>query len=111
MIDQWVMREACSQLLLWQGSNDGVPLRAAVNLSARHFASPQMIDGIKNCLRDARILPSSLQLEIADPVAASNPDHTPWRYPIFDASASRVRSITSAAISRWPLSVAAPTTF
>jgi EAL domain-containing protein (putative c-di-GMP-specific phosphodiesterase class I) len=76
MIDQWVMREACSQLLLWQGSNGGVPLRAAVNLSARHFASPQMIDGIKNCLRDARILPSSLQLEIADPVAASNPDHT-----------------------------------
>jgi EAL domain-containing protein (putative c-di-GMP-specific phosphodiesterase class I) len=76
MIDQWVIREACSQLPMWQAGREGLPLRVAVNLSARHFASPQMIDGIKNCLRDARILPSALQLEIADPVAASNPDHT-----------------------------------
>jgi EAL domain-containing protein (putative c-di-GMP-specific phosphodiesterase class I) len=76
MIDQWVIREACSQLPMWQAGRDGVPLRVAVNLSARHFASPQMIDGIKNCLRDTRIVPSVLQLEIADPVAASNPDHT-----------------------------------
>jgi diguanylate cyclase (GGDEF)-like protein len=76
MIDQWVIREGCRQLPLWQAGSDGVPLRVAVNLSARHFASPQVIDGIKNCLRDARILPNALQLEIADPVATSNPDHT-----------------------------------
>ena len=76
MIDQWVIREACSQLPQWQAHSDGAPLRVAVNLSASHFASPQMIDGIKNCLRDAHILPNALQLEIADPVAAANPDHT-----------------------------------
>lgn len=76
MIDQWVIREACSQLPLWQAGSDGAPLCVAVNLSARHFASPQMIDGIKNCLRNAPILPNALQLEIADAVAASNPDHT-----------------------------------
>jgi EAL domain-containing protein (putative c-di-GMP-specific phosphodiesterase class I) len=51
-------------------------VRAAINLSARHFASPNLIDGIKSCLRDTRIVPSSLALEIADPIAATNPDHT-----------------------------------
>jgi EAL domain-containing protein (putative c-di-GMP-specific phosphodiesterase class I) len=76
MIDQWVIREACSQLPAWQASSGGSHLRVAVNLSARHFASPQLIDGIKNCLRDAGILPNLLQLEIADSIATSNPDHT-----------------------------------
>jgi diguanylate cyclase (GGDEF)-like protein/PAS domain S-box-containing protein len=76
LIDQWVIREACHQLPNWLAHSGGIPLRMAVNLSARHFASPQLIDGIKNCLRDTRILPSLLQLEIADPVANSNPDHT-----------------------------------
>jgi diguanylate cyclase (GGDEF)-like protein/PAS domain S-box-containing protein len=76
MIDQWVIREACNQLQAWQAANGGTPVRASINLSARHFASPQLIDGIKNCLRDARIVPSSVQLEIADSIAATNPDHT-----------------------------------
>jgi EAL domain-containing protein (putative c-di-GMP-specific phosphodiesterase class I) len=76
MIDQWVIREACRQLPVWQADNGGFPLRVAVNLSARHFASPQLIDGIKSCLRDTGVLPSLLQLEIADPIATSNPDHT-----------------------------------
>jgi diguanylate cyclase (GGDEF)-like protein/PAS domain S-box-containing protein len=76
MIDQWVIREACGQLPAWQVSNGGVPVRAAINLSARHFASAQLIDGIKNCLRDAGVAPSTLQLEISDTIATENPDHT-----------------------------------
>jgi EAL domain-containing protein (putative c-di-GMP-specific phosphodiesterase class I) len=76
MIDQWVIREACNHLQAWQAANGGTPVCASINLSARHFASPQLIDGIKNCLRDARIVPSAVQLEIADSIAATNPDHT-----------------------------------
>jgi len=76
MIDQWVIREACGQMPVWQATNGGRPVRAAINLSARHLASPQLIDGIKDCLRDTRAIPSSLELEIADPIASMNPDHT-----------------------------------
>jgi predicted signal transduction protein with EAL and GGDEF domain len=49
MIDQWVIREACGQLPVWQPANGGRLVRAAINLSARHFASAQLIDGIKTC--------------------------------------------------------------
>jgi EAL domain-containing protein (putative c-di-GMP-specific phosphodiesterase class I) len=76
MIDQWVIREACAQMPVWQAANGGMPVRAAINLSARHFASPQLIDGIKYCLRETRIIPSTLELEIADPIATINADHT-----------------------------------
>jgi diguanylate cyclase (GGDEF)-like protein/PAS domain S-box-containing protein len=76
MIDQWVIREACGQMPVWQAANGGAPVRAAINLSARHFASPQLIDGVKTCLRDTRVLPNALALEIAEPIASINPDHT-----------------------------------
>jgi len=76
MIDQWVIREACGQMPVWQAANGGRLVRAAINLSARHFASAQVIDGIKTCLRDTFAVPNALALEIADPIASMNPDHT-----------------------------------
>jgi diguanylate cyclase (GGDEF)-like protein/PAS domain S-box-containing protein len=76
MIDQWVMRQACIQWTECQSSDMGIPLRMAVNLSARHFASSQLAKGIKSCLRETHIPPGALQLEVAHPVAEANPDHT-----------------------------------
>jgi len=76
MIDQWVIREACGQMPVWQAANGGRLVRAAINLSARHFASAQLIDGIKTCLRDTCAVPNARALEIADPIASMNPDHT-----------------------------------
>jgi diguanylate cyclase (GGDEF)-like protein/PAS domain S-box-containing protein len=77
MIDQWVIREACRNLQLWVApAATGKPLRIAVNLSARHFASAELVEGIKTCLREVNIPAGALQLEIAERVAMSNPDLT-----------------------------------
>lgn len=75
MIDQWVIREAYRQVLDWR-SEIGDPLRIAVNLSARHFASPALIDGIRDCLRHNSVSPGALQLEADAQVAMRNPEHT-----------------------------------
>jgi diguanylate cyclase (GGDEF)-like protein/PAS domain S-box-containing protein len=77
MIDQWVIREACRHLPPWEsiyGSSSS--LQVAVNLSPRHFASPELLDGIKMCLREAQVRPGTLQLGIAARVAMANPDQT-----------------------------------
>lgn len=50
--------------------------RVAVNLSPRHFASPELLDGIKMCLREAQVRPGTLQLGITARVAMANPDQT-----------------------------------
>jgi diguanylate cyclase (GGDEF)-like protein len=77
MIDQWVIREACRHLREWISSRaNQIPLRISVNLSARHFASPQLIDGIKSCLRDVSIPPNTLQIEVSEQIAAANPELT-----------------------------------
>jgi EAL domain-containing protein (putative c-di-GMP-specific phosphodiesterase class I) len=77
LVDQWVIREACRNLPVWESiyapSN---PLQVVVNLSARHFASAQLLDGIKTCLRDARVQPGTLQLAIRESVAMANPEQT-----------------------------------
>jgi EAL domain-containing protein (putative c-di-GMP-specific phosphodiesterase class I) len=77
LIDQWVIREACRNLPLWESIYGRLsPLQVVVNLSARHFANAQLLDGIKLCLRDARIQAGTLQLAITESVAMTNPQLT-----------------------------------
>ena len=75
LIDQWVIREAYRQIHHWQSEID-IPLRIAVNLSAPHFTSPKLIDGIRYCLSDSSISEGKLQLEVNALVAMRNPAHT-----------------------------------
>ena len=76
-IDQWVMLEACRQTCLWQSLSPAfASLRIAANISARHFASPHLTDGIRAVLRETQIDPACLQLEITDRIAAADTSTT-----------------------------------
>ena len=75
MIDQWVIRTACAQMPRWQSGIGGTPLRLAVNLSARHFGSPELIEGIQGCLREGSVPAGTVQLETAAQVAMLDPEH------------------------------------
>jgi diguanylate cyclase (GGDEF)-like protein/PAS domain S-box-containing protein len=64
-IGDWVMREACRQNRAWQEA--GLPdLRVAVNLSARQFRQEQLLREVEAVLRDARLDPKYLELEITE---------------------------------------------
>jgi diguanylate cyclase (GGDEF)-like protein/PAS domain S-box-containing protein len=77
LVDQWVIREACRNLPLWESLYArSSPLQVVANLSARHFAGGQLLDGIKTCLRDAGVQPGSLQLAISESVVMANPEQT-----------------------------------
>ena len=77
LIDHWVIREACRNLAVWESIyQPACPLQVVVNLSARHFASDPLLEGIKKQLCDARVRPGTLQLAIAESIAMINPQHT-----------------------------------
>jgi EAL domain-containing protein (putative c-di-GMP-specific phosphodiesterase class I) len=77
LVDQWVIREACRNLPLWESIyGPSSRLQVVVNVSARHFANARLLDGIKTCLRDARVQPDTLQLAITESVAMANPQLT-----------------------------------
>jgi EAL domain-containing protein (putative c-di-GMP-specific phosphodiesterase class I) len=68
-IGQWVLEEACRQARRWQEMFPGEPLRTmSVNLSARQFGHPRLVQDIQRALRSARLDARQLVLEITESV-------------------------------------------
>lgn len=64
-VGEWVLRTACTQNKLWQ--EQGYPcLKVAVNISARQFQHEDIINKVKNVLRETRLDPKWLELEITE---------------------------------------------
>jgi diguanylate cyclase (GGDEF)-like protein len=60
-----VLRKACTQCQAWN-LRFGVPLRMAVNVSARQFALAGFVDEIATILRISELHPSLLKLEVTE---------------------------------------------
>ncbi len=66
-VDQWVIHEACSQLVEWRGQLNREAISSiAVNLSARHFKLPDLPQRIERVLGETGLEPQSLSLEITE---------------------------------------------
>ncbi|MFL6675730.1 MAG: EAL domain-containing protein [Massilia sp.] len=64
-IGAWVMRAACAQNKAWQDAGLG-RLRVAVNLSARQFGDPGLVEGIEQVLADTGLDPACLEIELTE---------------------------------------------
>lgn len=70
-IGEWVLQTACRQCRVWQSS--GIPsLRVAVNLSARQFQEPQLVDLVAHVLAETHLEAGYLELEITEATAMQN---------------------------------------
>ncbi|NWG20445.1 MAG: EAL domain-containing protein [Chloroflexi bacterium] len=66
-IDRWVLRQACHQLYDWQQRcADLPPLTISVNVSARQFVEPDIVEQVDAVLRETHIDPQRLKLEITE---------------------------------------------
>ena len=68
-LGEWALREACRQVSAWSGvlnPNENMPLRVAVNLSARQLAQPDVVAKIQSVIRETEIQPNMLELEITE---------------------------------------------
>lgn len=74
-IGEWVLRTACWQNRVWQAA--GLPsTRVAVNLSARQFEQPDLVDRVSQILQDTGLDPTYLELEITETAAMRDVDFT-----------------------------------
>ena len=64
-IGDWVLRAACRQNRHWQRAGFG-PLRIAVNLSARQFAEPGLVETVARVLEDTGLPANSLEIELTE---------------------------------------------
>ncbi len=74
-IGQWVLRTACKQIRTWQ-KRTGHNVSISVNLSARQFQQPDLVEEIRAALDETGIKPSSLELEITESNAMQNAENT-----------------------------------
>jgi EAL domain-containing protein (putative c-di-GMP-specific phosphodiesterase class I) len=72
-LGKWVLRTACTQNMAWQ--REGLPpVCMAVNLSARQFSDPFLLQDIGDVLRDTGMDPKLLELEITEGMVIQHPD-------------------------------------
>jgi EAL domain-containing protein (putative c-di-GMP-specific phosphodiesterase class I) len=74
-IGDWVLRTACAQNKLWQMAG-ATSLRVAVNLSARQFQQPSLIETVVQILQDTQLDAESLELEVTETTAMQNVEFT-----------------------------------
>ena len=76
-IGRWVLEEACSQVRRWQDRHPGdLPLQVDVNLSARQFHEPNLVQVVAEILAETDLDPQSLKLEITENVILENSQAT-----------------------------------
>ena len=66
-IGSWVLREACNQLAAWSETMPA-DFELSVNVSARQFADPGLLDTVLAALGDAGVEPQRLSLELTESV-------------------------------------------
>jgi diguanylate cyclase (GGDEF)-like protein/PAS domain S-box-containing protein len=68
-IGRWVLEEACRQAREWQTLHPiDPPLEVCVNISGRQFRYPGLVQDVARVLRETRLEPESLDLEITENV-------------------------------------------
>ncbi len=72
-IGRWVLRHACSQARQW-AERHGLRLQVAVNLSPRQFRDQSLVADLDEILRETRLPPSQLELEITESLVMQQPE-------------------------------------
>lgn len=74
-IGRWVLREACRQTQSWLDA--GLPLPVvAVNISAHEFGADDFLENVRAILRETRLAPHRLELELTESALMKNAEST-----------------------------------
>jgi diguanylate cyclase (GGDEF)-like protein/PAS domain S-box-containing protein len=74
-IGEWVLREACRQMCLWDAAHlFKQPILLNVNVSAKQFNQPDLVKQVDKILLETGLRPSRLSLEITESVLMENPE-------------------------------------
>jgi diguanylate cyclase (GGDEF)-like protein/PAS domain S-box-containing protein len=74
-IGEWVLRAACEQIIEWQETGFTVP-KVAVNLSARQFKDPEILERICNIVNETGVDPELIELELTESILMDDVERT-----------------------------------
>jgi diguanylate cyclase (GGDEF)-like protein len=71
-VGEWVLQTACEQVRRWHAM-DLEPMRIGVNVSAQQFEDPMLIDKIRGALKETKLPPEYLEIELTESCLMSDP--------------------------------------
>lgn len=74
-IGRWVLREACRQICTWVEAGLRPP-SVAINISAVEFRSNDFLDGVRDILKETRLEPGHLEIELTESVLMQDGEST-----------------------------------
>lgn len=74
-LGEWVLREACCQVVRWQRAWS-TPLAMSVNLSVRQVRQAALVERIGGILSETEIGPDCLELELTESMAMEDPERS-----------------------------------
>ncbi len=74
-LGEWVIGETCRQIAEWRAEGLAVP-RVALNIGARHFQQPRLVEAIEHLLAQHRVEGGALELEITETTAMHEAEAT-----------------------------------
>ncbi len=72
-LGEWVLRTACEQAAIWH--SQGLRLQMGVNLSARQFEQPGLVDMVEETLKETGLDPKWLNLELTESTIIRNHEY------------------------------------
>jgi len=74
-IGKWVLETAARQMCVWQSRFPGDrPLSISVNMSARHFLQPELIEQCREMISETQLSAGSLVLEVTESAMMPDPE-------------------------------------
>lgn len=70
-LGEWVLKAACAQITVF--ASQGLDMPIAVNISPQQFEQPDFSDRLLEIVRQEKVRPGSLELEITESMAMSDP--------------------------------------
>ncbi|MBP7581867.1 MAG: EAL domain-containing protein [Vogesella sp.] len=87
-LERLVRRKALATVRAWH--DEGLPVQLSLNVSAAEFDSPHFVDELAMLVREARLSPSMLVLEITEGAVLGNQDAAQARMQQLQASGYRI---------------------
>lgn len=75
-IGMWALEQACKQLKEWESRDGGNALTIAVNVSMRQLLQASFLSEVTGVLQRSGVNPASIELELTESLAMSNPLQT-----------------------------------
>jgi EAL domain-containing protein (putative c-di-GMP-specific phosphodiesterase class I)/GGDEF domain-containing protein len=74
-VGRWVLKQACHDAVGWPPRADGQPVAVRVNVSARQFDEPGLVDDVDAALQASGLDPARLCLELTETTLMRDIDH------------------------------------